>query len=402
MPAITRLYGPEAFGLQGLFLALSAVLGTIAGMAYPIAIILPRSDTDALDLVRLSLWIGGATTLIATVALFYLGPSILSLLNANEIASFIYLIPVAMLISVVGSVVDHWLIRKRAYFVTARVTALHSLLINVTKTSVGFLVPTAAALICTVTFGGLLRAGMMLLGLRRMPGHDNPTVTSSTPQRSTWLMARRHRDFPLLRAPQMLLNAASHSLPVMLLATCFGPAAAGAYALAYAVLTLPAGLVGGSLMQVFYPRVTEAVHRHENVKALIIKATTCLAITGLIPLAVVVITGPACFSVVFGADWHAAGAYAQWLALWAFFQYINKPAVSAIPALGLQEGLLIYEIFSTGAKVVALYVGYVLFESDLVAIALFSLSGVVAYLWLIVWVIVKSGSLPLPGVLNHA
>jgi len=96
---------------------------------------------------------------------------------------------------------------------------------------------------------------------------------------------------------------------------------------------------------------------------------------------------------VFGVEWQLAGVYAQWLSLWLFFQYVNKPAVSAIPALRLQKGLLIYEVFSTGTKVLALYLGYTVFKSDVAAVALFSVVGVAAYAWLILWVTMRSGKL---------
>jgi len=104
----------------------------------------------------------------------------------------------------------------------------------------------------------------------------------------------------------------------------------------------------------------------------------------------VIVAGPFLFEFVFGEKWHTAGIYAQWLSLWLFLQYINKPAVSAIPALQLQGGLLIYEIFSTGTKLLALWLGFIVFKSDVAAIALFSAFGVVAYVWLILWVIYRS------------
>lgn len=44
-PLITRFHGPEAFGLQSLFLSIVALLATLAALSYPIAIVLPRSDS---------------------------------------------------------------------------------------------------------------------------------------------------------------------------------------------------------------------------------------------------------------------------------------------------------------------------------------------------------------------
>ena len=89
----------------------------------------------------------------------------------------------------------------------------------------------------------------------------------------------------------------------------------------------------------------------------------------------------------FGEKWHTAGIYAQLLAGWLFLQFVNKPAVSAIPALRLQGGLLVYEFFSTGTKILALWLGFRIFKSDVAAVALFSAFGIAAYIFLILWVI---------------
>ena len=81
------------------------------------------------------------------------------------------------------------------------------------------------------------------------------------------------------------------------------------------------------------------------------------------------------FQLFFGEPWRPAGVYAQWLSIWIFLQYINRPAVAAIPALGLQGGLLIYELVSTGTKVLTLWVGFAVYEDPVIAIASFSLAG---------------------------
>ena len=401
-PLITRLYGPEAYGMLGVFMSLVGVLGGVAALTYPVAIVLPKSDADAAGLARVSIYTGLATSFLTAIVLFFFGTEILSFLKAEAISSFMYLIPAFMLIATVSAVVGQWLIRKKAFTLTAKVTVWQSLVINAIKAGMGFLYPTAAVLIVINTLGVLLSAVLMLWGLRKMPAGSRQETDVAEPGLSAWALAKRHGDFPLLRAPQVLINSVSQSLPVIMLAAFYGPAAAGFYAIACAVLGIPVALIGGSVMQVFYPRINEAIHRGEDARALIIKATLGLALSGALPFAVVIIAGPLLFSFVFGSEWHVAGIYAQWLAIWLFFQYINKPAVSAIPALGIQRGLLIYELFSTGTKVLALYLGYTVFESDVAAVALFSIFGVVAYGWLILWVIVHSGRLLIKPQLNPA
>lgn len=400
-PLVTRLYGPEVYGIQGVFMSISGVLGTVAAMNYPIAIVLPKNDLEAVGLARLSIYIGTGMCILATAFLFLYGSTLLNLLNAEEVAAFIYLIPVFMFVSVVNRVVSQWLIRKKAFRLTARVAIWQALLINSAKAGLGFAYPSAITLIVTNIVNALLGTVMALLFARRNDQFvESAEVKNSERRPSAWTLAKNHRDFPLYRTPQELLNTCSQSLPALMLATYFGPANVGFFSIASGVLALPAGVIGASVMQVFYPRINEAIHCREDARGLIVRATLGLAFSGALPFVVVIAAGPMLFGLIFGAEWETAGVYAQWLSLWLFFQYINKPAVSAIPALGLQRGLLIYEMFSTGTKVLALYLGYAVFKSDVMAIALFSIFGVVAYAWLIMWVIVHSGKSLLKSIVD--
>ena len=388
-PLITRLYGPEAYGIQGVFVSIAGIIGTVAAMTYPIAIVLPKSDADALGLARLSMLLAIVISLLVTLALFLFGPQILSLLNTQEISPFLYLIPASMLISVASAVVGQWLIRKKAFILTAKVSVWQSLLISSAKTALGYVHPTAAVLIVTNALGGLLSPALMLLGLRR--GRKNlageTETKGSEPHLSLWTLARRHRDFPLLRAPQVLLNAASQSLPILLLSSYFGASAVGFYSIAIAVLAAPAGLIGDSVMQVFYPRFNDAMHKGEDPSALMLKATIGMGLLGLLPFSVVVAFGPFLFDTVFGSAWRTAGDYARWLAIWSFFAFVNRPAVAAIPVIRIQAIFLIYEIMSVLLRVSALYIGFTILRSDIRAVQAFSAAGAALNISLILYVI---------------
>src|SRR5699024_12287359 len=52
-PIITRLYGPEAYGLMGVFMAIIQTIAPVAALTYPIAVVLPKRDEDAKGLMKL-------------------------------------------------------------------------------------------------------------------------------------------------------------------------------------------------------------------------------------------------------------------------------------------------------------------------------------------------------------
>jgi hypothetical protein len=67
--------------------------------------------------------------------------------------------------------------------------------------------------------------------------------------------------------------------------------------------------------------------------------------------------------------------------------------VVAVPVLDLQKGLLFYEVFSTGSKLLAMYIGFIIFQNDIIVVALFGVFGAIAYITLISWVIFSSFAL---------
>ncbi len=385
-PLITRIYGPEAFGLLGTFMAIVAVAIPVAALAYPIAIVLPREDRDALGLVRLSVILSFGVALLAAALLAFGGDWLTATLGAESVAGYLFLIPVAMLFAAWMQIAKQWLIRKKQFGVVARSAVAHSLVLNSAKSGIGWMHPVGAVLIVLATLGHALHAALLFIGARRRYQAE-PTADDEGPRAPLKELAHRHRDFPLYRAPQNFINAASQSLPILMLAAFFGPVAAGFYTLAKMVMGMPTTLVGKAVNDVFYPRITEAAHNGENLPRHIVQATGALLAIGVVPFGLVVLFGPWLFGLVFGEDWLIAGEYARWLAFFFLFNFINKPAVAAVPVLGIQRGLLVYELFSTGTKALGLVAGFYWFGSDLWAVAFFSLIGVVAYIAMMLWIL---------------
>lgn len=388
-PLITRLFGPETFGVLGTFSALVAVVSPLAAFAYPKAIVLPRNDEEAFGIAMISVFLSFTVALILAIILWIWGDLLEDSIGIQVTGIFIFFLPLSLLFTGLYKIAQQWLIRKRQFSSAARATVLHSFILNFTKVGAGLFYPTAGILIGLQAIGGALYAGLLGLAIR-----SGKTLSGERKEegnedcRAGWLeLAKRYYDFPLYRAPQDFINAASQSLPVLMLASLFGPVAAGFYALGMIVMGMPSSLIGKSVNDVFFPKINEAANQGKNLTRLILKATGGLALIGIVPFTTVVVFGPWLFKWVFGLDWGGAGEYARWLALFFFFNFINKPCVASVPVLRLQKGLLFYEVFSTASKVAGLLVGFYVYNSDLVAVALFSVIGVLAYSAMMIWII---------------
>lgn len=381
-PIITRMYGPESFGILGTFTAMVNIIAPVAALTYPIAIVLPKNDRDAKGLIRLSLIVTVFITVISLVILLCFNEQIINIFNLREISNFLLLIPLVIIFSGLMQVAEQWLIRTKQFTINARVTFLQSLILNGSKIGIGLFYPVAAVLVILSSLGNGLRAAMLIY-FSRKSNHNSNNLTNQQ-ENSTKELAKKYYDFPIYRAPEVFLNAISGGLPVLMLAAFFGPASAGFYSIGRTVLNIPSQLIGKSIGDVFYPRIAEAANRKEDVTTLIKKATIALAAIGILPFGLVIFFGPFLFSFVFGSDWITAGEYARWIALWSFVGFMNRPSVRALPVLNAQKFHLIYTIFMLIIRLGVVAVGYYVFSSDVIAVSLFGITGAILNFGLII------------------
>ena len=54
-PILTRIYTPEDFGMFALYMSVASILSVVATGRYELAIMLPKKDEDAVNIVALSI-----------------------------------------------------------------------------------------------------------------------------------------------------------------------------------------------------------------------------------------------------------------------------------------------------------------------------------------------------------
>ncbi|WKA57757.1 oligosaccharide flippase family protein [Planococcus shenhongbingii] len=374
-PIITRLYGPEAYGLMGAFMAIVIIVGPVSALTYPIAIVLPKKEEDTQGLIQLSFLISMFSAGFLSIMLLLFYNQIINLFNLEDISPFLFLLPFVALFSGVLQIAESWLIRTKQFKVTAKVAVLQALLLQGSMVFIGVFYPNAAVLIFLSTFGIGLKAAMMIALSNKRENFDFKLKKKRIELIKK--LAFTHKDFPLYRAPEVFIDAVSQGLPIILLASFFGPASAGFYSIGYTVLSIPSQLIGKSVGDVFYPRISEAANNGEKMTNLIKKATYYLGVVGILPYIIVIFYGPALFRFVFGDEWGMAGEYARWIALWSFFKFLNKASVTALPALSAQAFQLCSTIVTLVSRIAALVIGFYVYKSDLIAIALFSITGAI-------------------------
>lgn len=208
---------------------------------------------------------------------------------------------------------------------------------------------------------------------------DAPLLRSATAA-SIRASAALHRRFPLYIAPGHVANALSMQLPTLLLATYFGAATAGLYALAERVLVLPSSLIGNSIGDVYRQEAAETYQRLGNCRDLYLRTLRRLALIGIGPCLIVVLAGPWLFAFAFGAEWRPAGEIAAILAAMVFFQIISSPLSQTVLLADMHRLELVWQLARVGVAAGGIYAGHAVFADPRAGIALYAAGFAVLHL----------------------
>jgi O-antigen/teichoic acid export membrane protein len=356
------------------------------------AIVLPKSERDARGLIRLSLLMASIICGAIALLLYGWGQQASEALGIEILIPYLMLLPLVMFSSAVLEITQQWLYRNQRFSLTARAATLHALLYNATRSVAGLVQSTAPVLVVTSALYYVIHSALLLIGirLRREPGivaRHCEVIKAS--RKSLRQLAAEYRDFPVFRAPQVLINALSVHMPTLVLASAFGAVPAGFFALCLQVLAMPSNFIGKAVGSVYYPRITQAIHDREAVTGLLLRGVMGMSLAGVLPFAALVIAGPWLFSLAFGGQWSTAGEYARWLAISEFAGFIGGPCLVAIPALSLQKMFLVFEVASTSLRIGAVLGGAYFFKDALVVVMAFATANVLINLSMIVIVLLE-------------
>ena len=381
MPFITRLYGPESFGTAAAFFSILTILTPIATLGYANAIALPEHDNDALAIVRLSLISGLAISFTSLIVIFIGKPWFAKWLHLTLSSDLLYLIPMSLLMTSLGSVAGQLATREGFFKQKSLANIESSILINVFKVIGGNIAPSGLLLIIFNIVSQILNFALQIFHL---PKNNLFKFKLWMSTQGTRQAATTYYDFAVYRMPQSILNASAVGLPVILLTSLFGSSASGQYSLAVSILGVPTMLLGQAVGEVFYPKISRAIATKSHQSSqMLLKVSAVLLILGIIPFGLIMLFGSWLTKLIFGNQWQLAGQYAMILAPWMLMVLVSGVSTAAAPALKLQRFLLIREIFSVLLRALALYIGFYFYHSSIIAVSLFSAVSIVLSLSII-------------------
>lgn len=386
-PFVTRIFGAETFGVWGVFNSIAVMIIPVASFSYVTAIVLPKDQSDARDIARISVLLTFIVAVFVTAAFIALGPRASDIFSGvGEAWKLFPLVGAFIFVGSCGEIARQILIRRERFSSLSVATTSTSVLTAIAQIVGGLVNPSPSMLVGSNAAAKSADAIVKLL----FAGSAMKNISFRTSQLADYKrVAKEYRHFPFFKAPQTLIDGISQALPTIILGGYFGVASVGFYTICRTVLMMPGNLIGNAIADVFYPRVTYAFKSGDKIYPLVARATIMSFTVGALPFMVVILFGVPLFSFVFGQEWSASGAYAQWLVPWIWAMFANRPAVQAIQVLSLQRAHLRFTLSNVLLRLFVMMALSHFFGDALVAIAGYSIVACLLNLLLIGWVLAR-------------
>ena len=212
-PLLSRLYGPEQFGLLGLLMNIATMGGSVGALCYEMAILQPRSERTARALFALSIQLSFLASLIVMAIIWALDSWRHGVFGRPLDLWFYVFCYVGVLTSVQLNALSLAQSRRDLFRPMAISKINQTLLPTVFQIAFGFLKNVDLGLMAGRTIGLI---GTNIVMQRAQPAGYRMRDAFRTPWRELRVVARRYKDYMFHVPRQLLMRGATTAPPILL------------------------------------------------------------------------------------------------------------------------------------------------------------------------------------------
>lgn len=380
-PVLTRLYTPADYGVLAVYSSILGVVSVVACLRFELVIPLPAEETDAANLVGVSLGIAGLVSLVTGAGVWLVTALDLFPDHVDQLGVWIWLLPLSVFWTGWYQTLSAWGIRRSAFGRVAKTRVTQSVSQIAVQLGLGFLGNGPGGLILGQIAGQTGGSGT----LANLAFREDRTAFSGISWAAMSGGVKRYGKQSAYATVAALLNSMGLQLPILLLTSAYTTTVVGLFGLGQRLFALPLDLVGRSVAQVYLSRAAELARGNVRELATLFRViATRLFMVATVILVPVALIAPWLFSVAFGATWYEAGVFVRIMAANFVGQFVMVPLSHTLVVLERQDLLLLWNTVRVILVAGSLMTAKALGLSASGAIAMLSGSGLFAYVLLFI------------------
>jgi O-antigen/teichoic acid export membrane protein len=327
-PFLSRIFTPAEFGVFEIYAAIVIILGSIASARYELAILLPKLENKAVNVLGLSLFIVIAFSLLIFITILVAKPQIISLIHNEELGKYLIYIPLGVFLIGVNRGFLYWSLRSKYLKNMSLSRIFESSGKAGTSIVFGIMKMSTFGLILGQIVGQVLSTAVLIFQF--LKSDRNKFIFLSG--KNFYNQAKIYVEFPKINIPIALTEMIQISGIIFIISFYFDNTVVGEFSKALRILLIPLNLLGTSISQVFYQKATKDYSKGIDISKNLKKIILSLTLWSLPVLILFTIISPWLFGVFLGKDWIISGEHARVLSIWIFLKFIISP-VSIIPLI---------------------------------------------------------------------
>lgn len=368
-PILARIFSPADYGLWGIFSSTALICAIFITGRYEVAILRPKKDSDALNLVRLCLIICLGSLIILSVG--FIGGKVLGFFPEIGSAFFIGLI-LYLLFNSLSQIFSYYSNREERYKRIASGSVTRNVVQGISRLCLGFSGYTKFGLIYGAVLGVFSNAAVLAGPIKCVK-----KVFSCLQFKEIKEQARIYYRFPLYEMPSAALNTLSTNVPLLLLAYFFSESEIGYFSMAVSLMFLPISFITSAQSQVYYKNTT--VINDKEIGTLTLKIFSANFLIAGLGLLIIGLFASQIFSIFLGKRWLLAGDYAACFTPWLLMVSCFSPISTIFLLKDKQHQAFIFNLTLFLSRILAVFIGGLIFKSMLVSMLLYGFVGFIVW-----------------------
>ncbi len=372
-PILTRIYTPEDFGLFALYMGIVSIISVVSTGRYELAIMLPKKDENAFNIVILSVLISVFVSFLFLFIVIIFNSEITNLLKNTEISNWLYLVPISILCTGIYQSSNYWVNRKKQYKKLSFNKVLQSGTTASTNLIIRFVTLGPAGLILGNIFGILLSTFFLSKSIYM---EDN-SLFKKIKKIKIYLLAKKYIDFLKYDTIAILVNVSAQQLPNIFFNLFFSVSIAGNYYLTQRILQVPIIFISRAILDVFKEEASSEYNKYGNCKKIYLITLKKLILIGIVPTIILYNYSVDFFVLIFGESWKIAGEYTKIMTPMLYMRFISYP-LSFMFYIGKKQKL---NLISQILLFIMIILSFALSSNSVVIIKLISTSFSIFYIY---------------------
>jgi len=375
LPILSRLYDDRAFGIFQIYVTTLNVFLMVSALRYEVAVLASRTQFALRTLLRLAVRLNVAMAVLTGLAIWLAMPLIRS--RYPDFALLVWIFPILVCFAGVFNILNHLIIRKRRYRLSAQVKMIQS---SVYVGSGIVLALGSFTMLGLVIADALARLASSSFILTRLPRIWHEFLSPVRLVHAKFI-AWKFRDYPIYSMPGALMSALLGAVVPIAFAGLYDLSVAGQYAFVERFLLLPVGLVAGAAAQVVTGDFAEYIRKtRDAANKKFRQIVFILTAVAILPAFLLYFSAPIVVPYIFGPEWALAGKICQIAVPIAVIRFVAGPMHLVLVICNKQSVQFTWEILrfiiTIGGFGLVIVLGI---ESPLDVMRLYVLSVVLSY-----------------------